>query len=148
MSAAANIKVSKKELIGWIVTIFCVALVMLGFNDGTTLNSQQTLFFAITLFYILITAFELLPNMAIAVLLPFTYLFFNLATAANIFSSWSNNVVWMCLGGMWAANILARIGLLRRMVIWCITHLGYSYRRLVLGFAVAGILLTVISPSG
>jgi len=120
----------------------------LGLKNSSLFTLHQTAFLAITLFYILITAFSLLPNLVIAILLPMTYLFFQLAPANVIFSSWSNNVVWMCLCGMLAANILARTGLLKRLIFWSVDKIGYSYRKIILAFAIVGIILNFISSSG
>lgn len=149
MSTTTNTSgIDTKGLIKWIITILATATILIGFKDSTFLDAAQTKFFAATLFFILVTAFELLPNMLIAILLPMTYLYFNLATAAVIFNSWSNNIIWMCTCGMLAANILSRIGLLKRVVVWCVKKIGYSYRRLVFAFGIAGIILAIVSPSG
>ncbi len=141
-------KGNTKIIVGWTTTILLTLAIVLGFKDSTTVTWNQTLFMAVTLFYILITAFELLNNLMIAILLPATYLFFKLAPAATIYSSWSNNVVWLCITGMIIANVLGRIGLLRRFVYWCVLKLGSNYRNIVVAFGVATIVINIVAPSG
>mgnify|MGYP003308886098 CR=1 FL=1 len=143
-----NMTVNKKTLIGWLATIICTVAVLLGLKDSTLFSWPQTMFLAITLFYILITAMELLPNMIIAILLPLTYLFFQLAPAATVFSSWANNIVWICICAMLGANVLARIGLLKRIVFKCVDLIGYSYKKIIFAFAVIGLVLEIIAASG
>ncbi len=141
-------KLSTKQMIFWVVTVVVTAAIVLGLKGSETITWNQTLFIAITVFYILVTACELLDNLIIAVLLPITYLFFKLAPAATIFSSWSNNTVWLCVTGMIIANVLGRVGILKRFVFWCVLKLGSSYRNIVLAFGVAAVILAIISSSG
>ncbi len=145
---ATEKKGNTKLIVGWATTILLTLAIVIGFKDSATVTWNQTLFMAITLFYILITAFELLNNLMIAILLPATYLFFKLAPAAQIYSSWSNNVIWLCVTGMIIANVLGRIGLLKRFVLWCVLKLGSNYRNIILAFGVAAIVLNIVAPSG
>ena len=148
MSSSMTNKSLNKNIIKWIAVVVGTILTYILANGHEAINAQQTAFFAITIFYILITALELLPNMIIAVLLPFTYLIFNLAPSATIFSAWSNNVIWFTVCGILAANILTRIGLLKRLVFWGILKAGCSYKRIIFAFAVASVVLTLISADG
>ncbi len=143
-----GVTMNKKEMIGWIITILCTAAVVIGLKGSSVVTWEQTLFVAITLFYILVTAFELLDNMLIAILLPATYLFFKLAPAATIYAAWSNNVVWLCVSGMIIGNVLGRIGLLKRLVFWCVLRVGSKYRNVLLALGVAAIVINIIAPSG
>ncbi len=141
-------KGNRKTIIGWLATILLTLAVVVGFQNNEAVTQEQTLFMAITVFYILMTAFELLNNMLIAILLPATYLFFKLAPAAQVYSSWSNSIVWLCLCGMLIANVLGRIGLLKRFVFWCVLKLGSNYRNIVIAFGVAAIVLNIVAPGG
>lgn len=86
--------------------------------------------------------------MIIAMLLPFSYLLLGLAPATTVFSSYSNNVVWMVICGLIITNVLMRIGILNRIVYWCISKIGYSYRKIVFAFAVSAIVLHLVCPPG
>jgi len=142
-----NATINKKTLIGWIATIICTIAVLLGLKESTLFNWQQTVFLAITLFYILVTAMELLPNMIIAILLPLTYLFFQLAPATTVFNAWANSIVWICICAMLGANVLARIGLLKRIVFKCVDLIGYSYKKIIFAFAIVGLVLELVASS-
>lgn len=41
-----------------------------------------------------------------------------------------------------------RIGILNRIVYWCISKIGYSYRKIVFAFAVSAIVLHLVCPPG
>ena len=141
-------KIDKKILLQWVVTIICTAIILFTYKEDGLMNWAQTKFFAVTLFFILLTAFELVPNMIIAMLLPFSYLLLGLAPATTVFSSYSNNVVWMVICGLIITNVLMRIGILNRIVYWCISKIGYSYRKIVFAFAVSAIVLHLVCPPG
>lgn len=141
-------KMNQKTIIKWIITLLSTLIVIVGLKDSTLFSWNQVIFVAITLFYILITAMELLPNMIIAILLPITYLFFQLAPATVVFNAWANSLVWICVCAMLGANVLARIGLLKRLVFKCVDLIGYSYKKIIFAFAIVGIILETISSSG
>lgn len=133
-----------KELCGWGLAILCAAMIMLA-KTGGVLTDPQVIFLAVTVFFIIVTAFELLDNFVIALLLPFSYLFFKIAPAAQVFNAWAGNIPWLILCGFVIANVLSRIGLLKRIVYWCLIKTGYGYRGIILGFAFAGIILELLT---
>ena len=63
-------------------------------------------FFMITVFVILIIAFELIPKPAASILLPTLYLVTGLAPVEVAFGSWTNTTVWMVLGGLVFSAVL------------------------------------------
>lgn len=69
-------------------------------------------FFMITVFVILIIAFELIPKLAASILLPTLYLVTGLAPVEVAFGSWTNTTVWMVLGGLVFSAVLEECGLL------------------------------------
>ncbi|MEL7563270.1 MAG: SLC13 family permease [Dehalobacterium sp.] len=138
--------VSRKEVIGWLITISLPGLFMLFVPNSETINFQQKLFFAVTLFYILMTAFELVDNIVVCFMLPVTYLLFKLAPAAQIFSPWLGTIPWMVIAGFLMANVMLRIGLLQRIAFWCVIKSGSTYNGIIWGFAFAGIILNLVAP--
>ena len=72
-------------LIGWIVSILVPVIVSLLPVSGIFTGSLKT-FFVITLFVILIIAFELLPKLIAAILLPSLYLISGLVPADIAFA--------------------------------------------------------------
>lgn len=147
MSAEASLKaISQKVIVGWILSFALAGLFMWLVPESEIINFQQKIFFAVTLFFILLTAFELVDNIVIAFMLPVTYLLLKLAPSSVVFSPWSGTIPWMVLGGFIMANVLERIGLLKRLTYWCVLKAGASYQGIIWGLAFAGIILNLMAP--
>lgn len=94
MSTSAD----KKKRIGWAVSILIPVIIAFIPVSGDFTESLKR-FFMITLFMIMIIAFELFPLLVSAILLPSLYIVSGIVPAATAFGSWSNTTVWMVLGG-------------------------------------------------
>ena len=119
-------------LIGWIVSILVPVIVSLLPVSGIFTGSLKT-FFVITLFVILIIAFELLPKLIAAILLPSLYLISGLVPADIAFASWTSTTVWMVMGGLILSNVLEDCGLLKRIAFFVIRKCGGTYTGVVFG---------------
>jgi len=111
-----NEKTSKITLIGWMISIIIPAVI------GTISVSQNftkelKTFFIITIFIILIIAFELLPKLIASVLLPALYMISGLVPAEVAYASWTSTTVWMVLGGLVLSAVLEECGLLKRIAL-------------------------------
>ena len=140
MSTSAD----KKKRIGWAVSIlitFIIAIIPVS-GDFT---ERLTRFLMITLFMILIIAFELFPLLVSAILLPSLYIVSGIVPAATAFGSWSNTTVWMVLGGLIFSTVLDECGLLKRIAYFVIRKCGGTYGGVVYGCFVIGILLNLVT---
>jgi len=144
MSTNSN-QISKKTIIGWIVTIASLILVLSTSGHPIYTNEKQVVFLAITIFFILLTALELVDNFVIGLLLPFSYLFFGVAPAKDVFSAWYGNIPWVVLAGFVIANVLNRSNLLKRIVYSIMYKTGAGYKGIIWGFAFAGIILELMT---
>ena len=131
-------------LIGWIVSILVPVIVSLLPVSGIFTGSLKT-FFVITLFVILIIAFELLPKLIAAILLPSLYLISGLVPADIAFASWTSTTVWMVMGGLILSNVLEDCGLLKRIAFFVIRKCGGTYTGVVFGCFIIGIILNLIT---
>ncbi|WP_242948691.1 SLC13 family permease [Caloramator quimbayensis] len=139
-----NIEANKKKLIGWIISILVPAIIaFVPVSPNFTQNLK--LFFIITLFVILIIAFELLPQLISAFLLPTLYLVSGLVPIEIAFKSWTSTTVWMVLGGLIFSNVLDDCGLLKRIAYYVISKCGGTYAGTVFGCFFIGIALNIVT---
>lgn len=139
-------KKDKKQL-SWFITFIVPALIFF-IPTTETFSYEIKLFMVFTLWGILMFAFELMNTLIPSLILPFLYVIFNLVPMSVAFSAWTTTVPWMCLGGFLLANILERIGLLKRMAYWCIIKTGGTYKGIVWGMFFFGIALNLALPGG
>ncbi len=140
MSTSAD----KKKRIGWAVSILIPFIIPFIPVSGDFTESLKR-FFMITLFMILIIAFELFPLLVSAILLPSLYIVSGIVPAATAFGSWSNTTVWMVLGGLIFSTVLDECGLLKRIAYFVIRKCGGTYGGVVYGCFVIGILLNLVT---
>ncbi|MFZ7101987.1 MAG: SLC13 family permease [Peptococcaceae bacterium] len=138
--------IDKKNLIFWIIT-FALPLAIMLIPVSEVFTAQLRLFLAITLCAIFMFAFEAIPNLIPALLLPTAYLLTNLAPAQAIFGPWSTYIPWMFLGGILMANCLETTGLLKRIAYWSIIKTGGTYNGILYGILLAGIILNLLIPA-
>lgn len=135
---------NKKTIIGWGVTILLPLIIGVIPVQGMFTEGLRK-FFMITVFVILIIAFELIPKLAASILLPTLYLVTGLAPVEVAFGSWTNTTVWMVLGGLVFSAVLEECGLLERIAYFIITKCGGTYVGTVFACFVIGIILNLIT---
>ena len=107
-------KMSVSKMIQWGVTLAIVLSVLLvPCNEGFTF--QIKMFIIVTALGILLVAFELLNLMAVSMMMPIGYLVFGLGPAEVVYSAWTMTLPTVMIGGYLLANILDRVGLLKRI---------------------------------
>lgn len=136
-------KINIKNL-GWLI---CLLLPFIIYLIPITTNFTQDLkiFFMATLFVILIIAFELLPLLVSALLLPALYLISGIVPIEIAFSSWTSQTVWIVVSGLILSNILEECGLLKRISYIVITKCGGTYIGTVFGCFFIGVILNIIT---
>lgn len=139
-----NTGADKKKLIGWIISIL-VPIMIAFIPTAGDFTVRLKLFFMITLFVILIIAFELLPLLVSALLLPSLYLISGIVPVETAFGSWTSTTVWIVLGGLIFSNLLDECGLLKRISYYVIRKCGGTYGGAVFGCFFIGILLNLIT---
>ena len=138
--------VDKKKLIMWLcVIIFPLAILCI--PTTAVFTAPIRLFLAVTLCAILMFAFELLNNAIPGLLLPLSYMLLGIAPGNVAFSAWSGNVPWMIMGGLLIAGTFTRVGILKRVAYWCIIKSGASYRGILFGLWLTGLILSLAIPN-
>ena len=139
-----KVGIDKKKTIGWLISILVPFIV--SFVPVTEVYTESLrLFMMITLFVILIIAFELLPQMIAAFLFPSLYLISGLVPVEIAFGSWTSTTVWMVLGGLVFSNVLEQCGLLRRIAYFVISKCGGTYAGALFGCFTIGIILNLVT---
>ena len=132
--------IDKNQLIKWAVVLISAAAIWLApCNEVYTPEVKKFLF--VTALGILLVAFELIDLMAVSMMFPIGYLAFGLAPMEIAYSAWTQTMPMVVIGGYMIANVLDRIGLLKRIAYWCILKVGGSYYGLLYGVLIAGCVL-------
>lgn len=139
-------KMEKKTILSWFLTILFPAL-LLFIPESAAYTQQIKLFFAITLFMILIIAFETLPILIPSLLLPVIYGLAGLAPMQAVFGPWSSSMPWLFIAGMIIANVFDHSGLMKRITYRCILFVGASYKGMLYGIALTGIIMGICIPN-
>lgn len=131
-------------LIGCVISIL-VPGILAFVPVSDTFTWSLKLFLMITLFVILMIAFELVPKLVAAVLLPALYLISGLVPADVAFASWTSMTIWMVIGGLILSSVLEECGLLNRIAYFIIKECGGTYQGVVFGCFILGIILNLIT---
>lgn len=110
-------------------------------------SPKTPLFFAITLWAVIAWAVEVLPSAVVAAILTFLYSLF-VTKPAVAFSSWCTFLPWMCFSALIIAEVLNRTGFGKRIALHSMLLMGSSFRNTMIGLMVAGVILTLLVPSG
>lgn len=145
MSSVTQKSMSTKTKVSWFFAV-ALPLVILLLPVDETFTLQIKIFLAITLCAILIFAMELLDNVIPALLLPFLYYVTKLVPLSTALQPWTTSIPWMCLGGFLLANVLQRTGLLKRVAYWCIIKAGATYKGIIWGMILFGIIFNLAKP--
>lgn len=141
MSVQVDTK-NKTVLLYWIIVFMTIAAIwIVPCNEFYTMAVKKYLF--VTATGILLVAFELIDLMAVSMMFPIGYLVLGLVPMEIAYSAWTQTMPMVVIGGYLIANVLDRIGLLRRIAFFCILKVGGSYYGLLYGVFVAGCILNI-----
>ena len=139
-----SLATNKLNMVKWLVTILLPIMLMF-IPEGDFCNYQVKAFLAVTVFSILLAAFELLPVAIIGLLLSGLYLGLKVAPVNVIMSQWSSTTLYMVLGGYALAGILDSSGILRRIAYKLMSKAGSNYMVLLFTIFFTGIVLTMLT---
>lgn len=132
--------ISKTKMLKWAVNIIIpLAVAVVPCNE--TFTMQMKLFFVTTLFAICCFALETMNQTGVAILLPVSWVYLGVADAQTVFSSWNQYIPWMTIAGFFLAAVLQRVGLLQRFTYWVVSKTGTTYRGILIGLAIASMLI-------
>lgn len=132
--------IDKNLLIKWaVVFIAAAAIWFMPCNEIYSPEVKKFLF--VTALGILLVAFELIDLMAVSMMFPIGYILFGLAPMDAAYGAWLGTTPMVVIGGYMIANVMDRIGLLKRIAYKCILLVGGSYYGLLFGVLIAGCIL-------
>lgn len=136
-------KMNVKTVLMWLLTLGVpLGIFMIPTTDLFTV--QMRTFLVITVFAILVIALGTLPQSCITFLLPVSYVMFGLADTSLAWFPWTMPTVWMTISALLLVNTLESSGVLMRISYRVILMVGGSYKGLILGMGLLGIILNII----
>lgn len=134
---------NKKNSIAWSIGIICAVLCQF-LPESAGFDPKLKMYLTITVLAIFIFAFDLANQTAVALGLVFAYAIGGFADASVVFAVYQQPVLWAVIGGLFLANTLNRVGLLRRIALKCIILMRGSYKGLIYGLVIAGVVVSFL----
>lgn len=138
--------IDTKELIKWIVSL-AIPLLVCFIPTSESFTPAIRGFLAVTFWAIFCMATDIISSNLVAAILPVLYVLFKIATPAQAFAPWTSTVVWTSFGGIIIAHILMTSGLARRIAYFTILKTGGSFKVVLIGIMLAGIIINPFVPS-
>lgn len=132
---------SRNEVIKLVITALPLLLFLAPTNDFFTADLR--LFLILTLIAIVSFATDSLPQTGVAIALPVAYVITGIAPGDVVFAAWLNYVPWMMIGALILALILEKTKLMKRIAYHCILVTGASYRGIIIGLILAGVIMNL-----
>lgn len=139
-----QLKEHKSEDFKWLVALGLSALV-LAIPETQALTMQIKSFLAITVFGIVVCAFNLTPNVMIGICLPLLYMLFNVAPGSVVFGGWTGTIPMVTFGTLLLAVLLEECGLLKRIALLAISKSGGSYKGICFALCFAGLFCSFMT---
>lgn len=128
----------------WAVSIILPLLICL-IPLSEVYTAELRIFFIVTLFAILLIAFDLVDSLIAAVVLFMGYSVTGICDAAIVFSAWSNDVAWMIIGSLVFAAALNETGIMKRFAYALILKLGGSYTKMLWAIYFVGVIISFLT---
>lgn len=103
------------------------------------------MFLAVTIPGILILCFALTDKIVPAVLIPMMYVVLGVTDFQTAFGAWTSSVIWCSFGFFIMANMMERVGIMKRISYRCIILTGASYKGIIFGLCLTGILINLLT---
>ena len=132
----------KQQSWKWLV-VFALTIVPLAFP----LSAEYKLFLCITIWAIVVWAFDLIQYAVVAVFLPVLFWACKLAAANVCFSGWFSASTWLTIGGLLFGVSFLRCGLAKRIAYKMLSLTNGSFPAIVFALALSCTIVTPIIPS-
>lgn len=147
MSTKTENNVSVQQMIKWCITLLVPVGILLLVPTTDVITVEIKRYLAITIGTVLIWIFELLPTFVSGIIMVILYILTKVAGAGVVLSPWTNQIVWLCFGGMFIGVAFTKTGLMKRIAFWMIRLTGYSYRGIIIGLILSGVVVNVLLPN-
>lgn len=132
MPTAAKVK--------WLINILLTAAVFL-IPTTDQFTMQIKIFLAITVFNILLMAFDLIPIIVPSLLLPLAYWIFKVADPTIIYHAWGDQIAWIVVGGLFFAYMMNASGLSKRIAYKCMILARGNFIALMFIMIIPGLII-------
>lgn len=137
-------KMNRSKLIKWIVCIV-LAVICLIIPEQGFYNHQVKFFMTITVFCLALSATEIVPDFAVAILLPALWIFFGVSDYQTVMSAWTSPTMLLTIGAFFMAASLESCGLLRRVTFYLMCKVKNNYFLLMLALMLVGVLVNIMT---
>ena len=138
MPTAAKVK--------WLINILLTAAVFL-IPTSDQFTMQIKIFLAITVFNILLMAFDLIPIIVPSLLLPLAYWIFKVAEPGVIYHAWGDQIAWIVVGGLFFAYMMNVSGLSKRIAYKCMILARGNFIALMFIMIIPGLIIAPFVPA-
>ncbi len=135
------------QIVKWAITLGIVILILAAIPTTDVLTMQIKKYLAITVGTVFIWIFELLPTFISGLIMVLLYIVTKVAGPDVVMSPWNNQIIWLCLGGMFIGVAFAKTGLMKRIAFLTIRKTGYSYKGIIIGLILSGVIINVLLPN-
>ena len=136
--------VNRSLAMKWAIVLILTAICAMVPEQGLYTHEVK-MFLVVTVFGLAASAFELMPDLFVAIILPAGWILFQVAPAANIFSPWVGTTIFMILGAFVMAAALDDCGILKRIAYSLMYKVKGSYFSLLVGLMVCGVVINVLT---
>ncbi len=137
----------KQMIIKWVASIGIPVLLYMLIPESTVVTGSIKMYISITAFTILMWVLNTLPPVITGLVMSLLYIFCNVSNGNVVFSSWTNQIVWLCTGGVIIALAFEKTGLMKRIAYKIIYKTGCSYKGIIIGLIASGIVMAIILPN-
>lgn len=140
----AIVKMDKSAKVKWLLTYLIPAIIWL-IPTNEVFTARIRLFLVITVFCMMLMAFEFFNAYVIGALLPALYVIAGCADITTVMSPWLGTTVYMVMGAFVLSAILEECGLLRRIAYWMMSKIGSNYLMMLFSVFLTGWVLTMLT---
>lgn len=147
LTNAAPTQSRNKTIFKWALNIIIPAIFLFIPNSATGYTADIQMFFAVTAFGIILIATENIPMFASVILFPVLYSL-GLGIGTDVaYASWTSDTPWLSIGASLLALGLTKSGFLKRISYRTVLLFGGSFRGLLYGMMVAGIIISAVTTN-
>ena len=136
-----------KFFIKWGIAIGVPCILYFAIPQTEAVSLEMRKFFVCTAWAILTWAMNLLPVYISGLLLTVGAILWGVAPANVVLSPWTGSVVWLSLGGLTLSVIFEKSGLMQRIAYFFIVKSGGSYKGIITGITLSGIVVGLLVPN-
>lgn len=139
----SNSKLNFKIILAWLISIG-IPLLIYSIPTTELFTIQMRTFLTVTVCAILLIALNTIPTPIVTLLLPVSYIILGLTDSSTAWYPWTMPTVWMIIGALILVNALESSGILMRISYKIIQLTGGTYKGLIVGLAILGLILNII----